>query len=107
MRGRILDLCAGIAPIVFEIVDAPRGILRRVLVFVAPGPGPAAAGLRSSVGIDAEFESLGMDVVAERLHTRGKALRVGLDISMRVARALPAIVDHNIEIAGVAHSGGD
>src|SRR5262249_2797447 len=101
--GRFLS--ARIAPIIFEIVDAPARILRSVLVFMPLRAGPAAAGLRAGVGIDSEFKALGMNVVAERFHACGKALRVGLNVAMRIAGALPAIVDDDVDIARIAHSG--
>src|SRR6202040_3052084 len=51
-----------LAPVVFQIVDAPGRVLARVLVFVAAAARPAAAGQPPGVGIDAELQAPGMDV---------------------------------------------
>ena len=46
-----------------------------------------------------------MDVVGERLHV-GK-LAVGMDDALRVALALPGVVDVDVDVAGIAHAGGN
>src|SRR5438270_12625132 len=48
-----------------------------------------------------------MDVVGERLDARREVLRIGGDETIGVARAGPAIVDHHILVAGVAHARGN
>ena len=80
---------AGVAPIIFQIVDAPAGIGERVLIFVALAAGPAAAGLPAGVGIDAELQPLRVDIVGERLDAGREFLRVGGDeaVRRRAARA--------------------
>jgi hypothetical protein len=63
----------GVAPVFLEVVDAPGGVLAGVLVLVADGAGAAGAGLGADVGVDAELEALGVDVVGERLDAGGEA----------------------------------
>ena len=98
---------AGAAPVVFQVIDAPAGISQRVLVFVALAPRAPAAGQAAGVGVDTELETARMDVVRQRLDTRREFLRVGGDEAISIARAVPAIVDDDILIAGVAHSARD
>src|SRR5205823_1672420 len=53
---------------------------------------------------EAELEPLGMHVVRERLHATREADRIGHEPARRVAGDLPAVVDHEILIARVAHA---
>ena len=46
-----------------------------------------------------------MDVVGEGLHVG--ELVVGLDVAAGVALAFPGVVDVDVDVAGVAHAGGD
>ena len=48
-----------------------------------------------------------MNIVRQRLDPGGKVLGVGHDVAARVALHLPAIVDHDVLIAGVLHAGLD
>jgi len=93
------------AEVVLEEVDAPAGVHLSVLNFVAEAAFVASTGLWSGRGVDAELEALGVDVVAERLHV-GEAA-VGMELSVGVAGALPGVVDVDVDVAGVAHAGGD
>ena len=54
----LAGIFAGVAPVEFQIVDAPCGVLDRVLEFVAGATGTAGAGLRAGVGVDAELQAL-------------------------------------------------
>ena len=63
------------------------------------------ASVRAGSRIDAELQSLGVDVVGERLHV-GK-LVVGVDDAAGVAVAFPGVVDVEVDVASVTHSAGD
>ena len=97
----------GVAPVVLEIVDAPLRVGQRVLVFVAAAAGLAAAGFPAGIGIDAELQALRMHVVGQRFHAGGKVLGVGVDEAVRVAFAVPAVVDVHVLVAGVFHAARD
>ena len=97
----------GVAPVVLQVVDAPRGVALRVLRLVVRRARPPGAGLRARVGVDAELEALRVDVVGERLHARREPLRVGHDRAVGVAAHLPAVVDHDVLVAGVLHAARD
>src|SRR5690606_41106992 len=73
---------AGVAPIVLDVIGAPGGVLPRVLEFVALAARPAGAGLLARVAVDAELQPACVEIVAELLHARGEALRIGLDHSV-------------------------
>jgi hypothetical protein len=45
-----------------------------------------------------------MEVIAERLHSRWELLRIRLDVAVRVARELPAIVEVDVDVTGVAQA---
>src|SRR5258708_1884792 len=66
---------------------------------------PFAAGHIPSAGIDAELESLGVEVIAQGLHARRKSGWVRLDFAFRVPADLPAIVQVDVDVTGVPHSG--
>src|SRR5713101_99844 len=100
-------LRAGVAPIVFEIVDAPGGVLQGVLIFMAAAAGALLAGERASIGIDAKFQAFGMDVIGEDLDAVGEILGVDDDVAGSVAADLPAIVDNDVFVAGVLHAARD
>src|SRR5439155_313870 len=97
----------GVAPILLDVVHAPLGIGSGVNLLGAVRTGPSLARLASRVGVDPELESLGMHVVSERLHAAGEAGGIGDDAAGPVARHLPAVVDHDVVIAGVAHAARD
>src|SRR5438105_4069865 len=73
--------------------------------FHAPARAPLA-GVGSRVGVDAEPQSPGVDVIRQRLDAVGKAGRVGDERAGGIARDLPAVVDHHVAVAGVAHPAG-
>src|SRR5690606_34609711 len=80
----------GIAPIVFQIVDAPLGIGARILIFVTATAGITGTGGITSIGINTDFQTFGMYVISQRFHTRWKFLFVDLDIALGIAFAVPA-----------------
>src|SRR5690606_296911 len=98
---------ARIAPVIFDVVDAPARILRRILELIALAPGPARASVRAGITVDAEFETPRMKIVAPRLHAGRKAFRMRLDVAPRIALPMPAIVKIYIDIAGIAKARGD
>jgi hypothetical protein len=73
-----------IAPVVLQVVHAPRRVLGGVLVLVAVAARPILAGARSGVRIDAELEALRVDVVGKRLHV-GESLRIRHDGAIGLA----------------------
>src|SRR5260370_890133 len=77
------------------------------LIVVAAAAGAAGAGFRASIGIDAEVEALGMDVIGEGLDAGGESFRVGDDVAGGVAADLPAIVNDDVFVAGVLHAAAD
>src|SRR6201999_1877057 len=97
---RLLVLRACRAPIIFQIVNAPRGVLARVLKFVAATARSLLAGERSGVRVESELESLRVHVVGERLYPRREALRVGDDVAFGVAANLPAVVNDYVTVSG-------
>src|SRR5713101_492217 len=74
---------------------------------MSPAAGAARAGFRASIGIDAEFEALGVDVIGEGLDAGGESFRVGDDVGSSVAADLPAIVNDDVFVAGVLHAAAD
>src|SRR5208282_5903412 len=69
----------GVAPVVFQVINTPLRISLRVLKFVAPAAGPAAAGFVADIRIDAELQSFGVDVISQRFYARRELLRIRLD----------------------------
>src|SRR3989442_9301714 len=69
--------------------------------------GATLARLPSRVGVDAEFEALGVHVVGERLDAVGEARGIRHESSLRVTYHLPAVVDHDVPIPSVAHAARD
>src|SRR5712691_7901956 len=98
---------ASVAPIIFKVIDAPGGVLEGVLKFMAAASGTLGAGHGASIGVDAEFQALGVNVVGESLDAGRESVRVGYDVAGGVAADLPAIVDDNVFVAGVLHAAGD
>ena len=97
----------GVAPVVFEVVDAPVRVLQRVLIFVALAAGPLGASQCSGIRINPKLQALVMNIVGQRLDARRKVLRIRNDTSDGIAIHLPAVVDHHVLIAGVFHPAAD
>src|SRR5216684_5176774 len=69
----------GIAPVDFDVVDAPGGVGLDVLHFVLVAAGTLFAGHAAGIGVNAEFQAFGVNVIGERLHAVGEALGVDND----------------------------
>ncbi len=95
----------GAAPVVFQIVHAPGGVLNGILIFVAEAAGASGTSLRACVGIHAKFQPERMNVVSNGFHAMRKALRVGDDVGIRVAADLPAVVNDDVDVARIFHAG--
>ena len=93
------------AEIIFQIIDAPGREGLRVLADMAVAALETGAGAGARRGIEAEFQAAGMNIGGQRLHVR--ELGVGAEPPVGTARPLPAVVDIDVAIAGVAQSGGD
>ena len=91
-----------VAPVLFDVIHAPLGERAGVEIFGPVGPGPALTRPASGVRVEPEPESPGVDVIRERLHPAGKADSVRHEPASGVARHLPAVVDDDVLIAGVA-----
>ena len=91
-----------VAVVVLQIVYAPRGEGACVLLLKTQTRCPSAAGELCRIRVDAELQSFGVYIVGERLYARRKLLRVGYDVVLTVASALPEVVDEDIFVAGVA-----
>ena len=99
---------AVVAPVVFQIIDAPRGVQPGVLKFVTAPAGIAAAGFSAGAIVDAELEAPGVQKVAQRLQAAGKFRRIGNEIAVSVPLfGHPAIVEHDVGVTRVAHAARD
>src|SRR5438270_1399070 len=94
----------GIAPILLDVVHAPLGEGPGIDLLGAVRAGAALARLAPRVGVEAELETLGMDVLRQRLYATREADRIGHEPARGVAGDLPAVVDHEILIARVAQA---
>src|SRR5262249_29690760 len=93
------------APVVFQVINAPCGVGAGILLFVAIAAFVSGAGVGAGRGIDSQFETLAVHIIGQRLHV-GKFL-VGLDVALRVAHALPGVVNVDVHVAGVFHAALD
>src|SRR5579859_2711857 len=96
-----------VAPIDFDVIDAPGGVGFDVLRFVLVAAGTLLAGHAAGVGVYTELQTLGMDVIGEWLHAVGEALGVNDDAAVGGAADLPTVVDVHELIAGIFHASGD
>ena len=71
------------APVQLEVIHAPGSIGKRILELVPTRPGTALAGLPAGVGVDAELQALGMNVVGQRLDAVGETVGIGDDGAVR------------------------
>jgi len=79
----------------------------RILEFVAAATRPSRASFGACVGIDAELQTAGVDVVSQRFDACREELRVRLDVAIGIAFAVPAVVDDDVLIADALHAGGN
>src|ERR1051325_5872358 len=105
LRWRIEPV--GVAPIFLYVIDAPAGVSSRVAFLVAECARPSLAGFRSGVGVDAELQTFRVHVIGEGFDAVRKTLRIGDDRSRWIATDLPAIVDYDVLVTGVAHATRD
>ncbi len=91
------------AEIVLQIIDAPLGVGLCVLLLMVQAAGVASAGLGSRAGVDAELQSLGMNVVTEGLHVGELCVRV--NHTLRIALSLPGVVDVDVDVSCIFHAG--
>jgi len=96
-----------VAPVDLDVIDPPLGVGHGVDVEEALGGRAAGAGLRPDIGIEAEQQAPGVDVVGQGLHAAGELDRVGDDPSVGAPVDLPAVVDDQVLVSGVAHAGLD
>jgi hypothetical protein len=71
---------------------------------VAETAGSAGAGLRSGIGGETKLQPERVHVVGNSFHSVREALRIGDDVSVRIAAHLPAVVDVDVLIACVFHA---
>ena len=107
-HGGVSDLgvaAVGVAVIVLEVVDTPGGVGVDIDLLVTEGTGSASAGLVASIGVDAELEALGVDVVGESLHAGGETLRIFNDnVSLLITVNLPAVIEVEVLVAELEES---
>ena len=96
-----------VAVVILQIVDAPRGEGACVLLLKAQACCPSATSELRCIRVDAELQSLRVNIVGERLYARRELLRVGYDVVLSVASALPEVIDEDIFVAGIAKSAFD
>ena len=101
--SRILSLV--VTPVIFEIVHAPVGIGLRIYELIAHASRPALTGMSAGAGVYAEFQPEAVHIVGNRLHSVRKAFRIGDYDPVGIPADLPAVVDDDIFVARVLHSG--
>src|SRR5690606_2677205 len=95
----------GIAPVVFQVVDAPLGVGERVLIFMSAAAGVAGAGGVACVGVDTDLQTFGVNVIGQCFHAGRKTLFVDLDPAVFIALTVPAVIDFDVFVSGIFHSG--
>ena len=100
-------LLLAVAPVVFQIVDTPFGILAGILKLVTPAAWARLTGHAASTGIYAEFQPAFVYVIGQRLHSMGKSGGIGNDVSFGVPGNLPTVINDNIFVSGIFHTGGN
>ena len=93
------------APVILQVVHAPRRILNRILIFVTQAARTPSAGQRSNIGIHAKLQTQPVNVVTHGLHAMRKTLRVDNDVPAGVAAHLPAVIDVNVLVTSIFHAG--
>ena len=95
------------APIHLDVVHSPGCIASRVLNLMLVAPRTLLASQPTGIGINAEFQSLAVDVVSQRFHSRRETLLVRDDVALGIATHLPAVIDVDVSIADGRHTSGD
>jgi hypothetical protein len=97
-----------VAVVVLQIVDPPVGEGLGVDLLVSEAGRQPLAGRGAGRGVDAELESLRVDVVGEGRDPVREVDRIRLESALRVALGRhPAVVDVDVLVAGVGHAGLD
>ena len=92
----------GVAPVVFQVVDAPAGVLQRILVLVAEAAETSGAGPPPGIGVDTQLQPLRMHVIGQRLHTAREPFGIALRKTVGVAfGGVPAVVDIEVNVSGL------
>lgn len=101
-----LGLEVGIAEIIFQEVESPKGKVGCICILVMKTAGLGmAAGEGSTVAVDSGMETSRVDVVGERLQSGGELFGYGNKVSLPVALGKrPTVVDTEIGISGVAEA---
>ena len=92
-----------VAVVVLQKVTAVFRKGHGIEIFVVEAARIIGAGADTGAGIHTEFESLGMDIVADRLHSVGEFFLVGNDlVGNGIAVSFrPAVVDDEVVVSGI------
>ena len=93
-----------VTPVVFQVVDTPASILHGILIFVAQRAWHTGTGSCAGIAVDAQFQPLAVYVVSHGLHAMRKAYGIGLDETVGIALAMPAVVNVDVHISCIAQS---
>ncbi|MNI36234.1 hypothetical protein D3C73_902770 [compost metagenome] len=96
-----------ITPVHLHIVHIPGGECKSILNLVVVHPWPSCTGGITCVCIQPEQQTLAVNIIRKRLHPAGEFDRIGQNSAVRIAAGLPAVVNHDIFIAGILHSRAD
>src|ERR671934_61186 len=93
------------APVDLDVVDAPLGERARIAELIAEARGKSLAGVRSGVGVDAEAQPERVHVLGERADAVRETVGMRDEVTVPIALGRhPAVVDHHVAVAGVAHA---
>src|SRR6185312_8597027 len=92
VRGFRTLVIQRVAPVILQIIDAPRRVHERILVLVPKAARTTLTGFRSGIGIDSKLQAQRMYIIRNRFYSMRK-MRIDNNICLRVARLLPAIID--------------
>ena len=81
------------AEVILNVVDAPRRVVKRVLLLVASRAWSVLARLIAGTRVHAKFEPKRVDVVAQSLHAARKLVREREDVARQIIACFhPAVV---------------
>ena len=88
-----------VAEIVFQVIDPPLGKGFSVEIFMVIASGISAAGQRSAAGIDAHFQSFGVDIIRNILDAVREFLAAGDQSAVRAPFLLrPSVINDDVLI---------
>ena len=97
-----------VAPVILQVIHAPRSIGPRILKLVPASAGKTRTGLCPRTIVDAELESFRMKIIADGLHPVWKSFGIGNQITQIIpVRGFPAVINHDVIVAGFLHPGGN